>query len=392
MKLKIHFALYILFCLTFFSCQQKGEKQQAATYHYSLQETDRILSYESKEPFGIRLFAVFPFTDKKGNRYLTFQDPFQNKICIYEMFTGKHCKTLEIDREGPNGITRLLGYYIKDFDEIYLTNRNLPVIARTDTTGHIFQRISYEKTDDGTFLIPTFESDNHTPLVIIKDTFYVTQGPVRGKDPDTWPVSCYIDTLHKSVGILPFNYPQILTELRTVGIGAEFAYSRCFDGSHFVYSFYYEESIRVTSPDHRDMQQIPVKSKYIKQIANPHEKGPSDMFLSVKRLCEVPFYADLIYDPYRSVYYRIVYPETKMEEEEGGTYIEIWTTGRKRFSIIILDKDFNIIGETLFPDYTYYSHDMFVGEEGLYIRSNHFKNPSFNEDKLMFTCFELKKE
>jgi hypothetical protein len=81
------------------------------------------------------------------------------------------------------------------------------------------------------------------------------------------------------------------------------------------------------------------------------------------------------------------------EEKEGGRiYIDIRTTGRKRFSIIILDKDFNIIGETLFSDYKYCSGSMFVDEDGLYIRSNHFKSPDFDEDKLMFTCLELKKK
>jgi hypothetical protein len=34
---------------------------------------------------------------------------------------------------------------------------------------------------------------------------------------------------------------------------------------------------------------------------------------------------------------------------------------------------------------------MFVRKDGLYISTGHFKNPDFDEDKLCFTCFELKK-
>ena len=310
------------------------------------------------------------------------------------MLTGKHRKTVEIDREGPNGITRLSGYYIKDFDEIYLTTGSLPFIARTDTTGRIFQKISYEKSDDGTLLIPSFRSNHYYPLVIINDTFYVTQVPPPWEEPNTWPVSCCIDTLNRRVSKLPFNFPQILTKEErnsmTIGIGLELEYSRCFDGSNFIYSFFYEESIRVLSIDHKEMKQIPVKSKYIKAI-NPREKRPEEEHIGMKKLCEDPFYTNIIYDPYRKVYYRIAYPRTEMENEERNTLVEIWTTGRKRFSIIILDKDFNIIGETLFPDYKYCSRDIFVEKEGLYIRSNHFKSPDFDDDKLEFTCFELVK-
>jgi hypothetical protein len=98
----------------------------------------------------------------------------------------------------------------------------------------------------------------------------------------------------------------------------------------------------------------------------------------------------MIYDKYRDVYYRIAYPETEMEN--GENYLEIFRTGRKNFSIIILDKEFKIIGETLFPDYTYISNTMFVSEKGLFIRSNHHKSAAFEEDKLIFDCFELSKK
>jgi hypothetical protein len=398
MPLKIQIVLCILFCLTFFSCHKRQkETEPAVSYRYSLLETDQTLSYGNNKPMRYGIYALFPFTDKKGRKYLTFQEYDQNEIHIYEMYTGNLCKTLKIAWEGPNGIPHLGGYYIKDLDEIYLTNPMLPVISRTDTTGQIFQKISYEKTDEGQFLVPTFTSNTvfYTPLVILKDTFYVLQETTMpGKEPDTWPVSCSIDTTHKSVKALPFCFPPILkeSELRTVGIGLELTYSRCFDGSRFVYSFFFEESIAVAFPDHSEIQKIPAKSKYIQRI-NPREKRPADMFAGAKRMCEAPFYGNLIHDPYRNVYYRIAYPETEMEEEdESRVYIDIWTTGRKRFSIIILDKDFNIIGETLFPDYTYCSMSMFVEEEGLYIRSNHFKSPDFDEDKLMFTCFELVKK
>jgi len=394
MKLKTLFVLYIIIPLAFVSCQQKSDNSNAS-YNYSLQETGKKLSLETVRPHGVRFTAVFPFTDKKGERYLTFQETLQNNISIYEFHTGNFFKTVKIEREGPNSITQLHGYFIKDFDEIYLTNPNLPFVARTDTTGQIFQKISFEKSDDGTLLIPYFSSTHYTPLAMINDTFYVTQVPPPWEEPNTWPVSCYVDTLNKSVKKLPFNFPQFLTKeernLMSMGIGIEFAYNRCFDGSNFIYSFYIDESIRVTSTDHQEIKQIPVKSKYIKKVISPRETKPDDMLLGAKRLCEAPFYGDLIYDPYRSVYYRVAWPETEMEEEEGRTYIEIWTTGRKRFSIIILDKDFNIIGETLFPDYKYYSRDIFVEKEGLYIRSNHFKSPDYNDNKLEFTCFELVK-
>ena len=33
----------------------------------------------------------------------------------------------------------------------------------------------------------------------------------------------------------------------------------------------------------------------------------------------------------------------------------------------------------------------FVGREGLYISENNLENPQFDENKLVFTCFKIKK-
>ena len=57
--------------------------------------------------------------------------------------------------------------------------------------------------------------------------------------------------------------------------------------------------------------------------------------------------------------------------------------------IIILDKNFNIIGETVFPEYTYNPNLMYIDEKGLYISENHYKNPNYDDDKLIFRLFRL---
>lgn len=72
--------------------------------------------------------------------------------------------------------------------------------------------------------------------------------------------------------------------------------------------------------------------------------------------------------------------------------ITLMDYGRKNFSIIILDKNFNIIGETLFPDYTYNSGIMFIREDGLYISSNHPMSAQYSDDYLNFQRFDLVKE
>ena len=194
----------------------------------------------------------------------------------------------------------------------------------------------------------------------------------------------------KKVDYLPFNYPQMQKTINKMkSFGLEDQFSRDFDGSHFIYSFYFDEDIFITSIDHKEIQRKKIKSKYIKEVHLLDDFGNS----TIQEACENPNYGNMIYDPYRSVYYRIAYPKTeinrKLEMQEAITLIDY---GRKNFSIIILDKNFNIIGETLFPDYTYNSGILFIREDGLYISSSHPMNPQYDDDYLNFQRFDLAKK
>ena len=59
----------------------------------------------------------------------------------------------------------------------------------------------------------------------------------------------------------------------------------------------------------------------------------------------------LIYDEYRQLYYRMAYPKESLQE--GESLSDMMQSGRIRFSIIILDKDLNVVGETMFPENLY---------------------------------------
>lgn len=189
---------------------------------------------------------------------------------------------------------------------------------------------------------------------------------------------------NKEIKALPFMYPSFpVSDNKSKPYSIEMDFSRCYDGTRFIYSFHYDEYIYVTSPDHESVDKIKIKSKYISEIKFTENMNGDPM----KIASENPKYGNLYYDKYRNVYYRIAYPENNISSNEN--FIEMYAYGRKTFSIIILDKNFNIIGETLFPDFIYNPAVIFIREDGLYICNSHYKNPNFDEDRLEFTKFQL---
>lgn len=192
-----------------------------------------------------------------------------------------------------------------------------------------------------------------------------------------------IDLNTGNVQELPFEYPRFSgADNKKKSAGVELYFSRCFNGNKFIYSFFYEEDIFITSIDHNIVKRVNVKSNYIDRVVMPNDYNGT-----LKSMCENPNYGNLLYDKYRNVYYRVCYLKTEIDNREN--YMELWDFGRKIFSIIILDKNFNIIGETVFPEYTYNPNLMYIDEKGLYISENHYKNTNYDDDKLIFRLFRL---
>ena len=332
--------------------------------------------------------SLYLFKNKDGKEYITFQNQLKNEICFYDFTTRKLEFRITPELDGNNGVGMFFGYYIQSLDSIFLTNIDVAEIAMVNSSAQLKDQFVYDTASDGILLRRSFSTTNyHRPITIIGNKIYTISRCNRMAHPN--PVSITIDMKTKEVNYLPFEYPQMQNSInKTKAFGLEDQFSRTFDGNHFVYSFYFDEDIFVTSIDHKQIQRKKVKSKYVNSVRLLDDFGKS----TIQDACENPNYGNMIYDPYRSVYYRIAFPETKIERKlELNEAVELLDYGRKNFSIIILDKEFNIIGETLFPDYSYNPGIMFVREDGLYISACHPMNPLYDDDFLNFQRFKLKR-
>ncbi|KKB54441.1 hypothetical protein HMPREF1212_00154 [Parabacteroides sp. HGS0025] len=376
-------AILLLYLSIFlFACNKENKR------NVHLEKSGRELSLLLDSDTKSNTKSLFLYKNKTGKEYITFQNQFKNEIYFYNIENQKFEFKITPNLDGNNGVGMFFGYYIQNLDSIFLTNSEVEEIALIDSSAKLKEQLVYDKASDGTLLRRSFSTTNFfRPLTIIGNKIYTISRCNRNIHPN--PVSITIDMKTKKVDYLPFEYPQIQNNINKMkAFGLEDQFSRVFDGNHFIYSFYFEEDIFVASIDHKKIQRKKVKSKYINSVRLLDDFGKS----TIQEACENPNYGNMIYDPYRSVYYRIAFPEVEFDHKlEMNEAIELLDYGRKKFSIIILDKEFNIIGETLFPDYSYNPGIMFIREDGLYISTCHPMNPLYNDDFLNFQKFELKK-
>jgi hypothetical protein len=382
----------LLLLLTVFSCKDsKNNGKQSVSYKYELEaESNKDLKYPINDDTEFNFGVLFPYIDKSGREYLTFRSFANNSILFYDLPTGKHLFDVTLDKEGPNGVGRYTGYYIEDLDNIYITSYEKFGLVKVDTTATVKQFIKYEKTNSGYNVVPSYRpnSYHYTPIVFYDGKIYITQIPYQASKISETPVTVAIDTIAQVITEHPFRFPNLLTddELRVSLLGLDF--SRDFNGKQFIYSFEMDENIYVTDIETDEVKKIPVRSKYISSLN--FVKYPDTPESAVKMLLETSCYRKLLYDKYRNVYYRFTHIGVEQRNDMGITAESLWRSGPAQFSVIILDKDFNIIGETLFPKYTYNSMIAFVHKNGLYISDSHALNPSFDENILGFKCFTLK--
>ena len=383
MKTFIYYSIISLFLLGSYSCKgEKGEPQD----NYTLEATENIKSYPLDSYVKYNPFYLWTF-EENGKRYLSFLNYGTTQLYFYDFDTEKFLSKVTLEQEGPDGVGMLSGYYIKDFNHIYVSSFVYQGIIRVDTTGVIVQKIPYRKTGSGYKIISSYNASSHPylPPIFIGDKMYITQqNNERFCPAEKTPISVAIDTIQKKYTSLPLTF-SILTEKQVKSNGDRF--SRDYDGKNFIYSFYVDEDILVTSIDHAEVKRIKAKSKYIN---TPDEKLDFESESAPIKVLTLARYGDLIYDPHREVYYRFAYPKTELEDNVNWWGKAIY--GRKKFSVIILDKDFQIIGETLFPEAIYNPYASFVSKEGLYISRDYQMNYDQSEDFMTFELFKLIKK
>lgn len=356
-----------------------------------LSECDRRISFEIPEDVRIPFVSVFPFSDNERS-YLSFDNYRKNEILIYDIESDKLIKRIGFDTEGNNAIVGGFGgYYIVDMHHIYIPSLYMSTIYVTDTTGVINHQISYQCTKNGLFLVP-FIPSYASQMNFIGNNLYIPQSlnrMLKESIVSESPIRAVVDTLTKEIISLPMKFPPLISEqdLGTAASG-NCDYSSCYDSTNFVYAFYFDENIYITSSKHEIVDKKPAKSRYFDKI-EIFKSQESNFQKMMKLQCEHASYGHIMYDKFRNVYYRFVYPPTYIDDYDGD-YVDLYRSGRKVFSIMILDKNFNVIGETLFPEYTYNPKLSFILEDGLYISLNHIKNPNYSDDLFQFQKFELR--
>lgn len=332
--------------------------------------------------------SIFQF-EEDGKEYLHFENSRkgQYEIITFDLEKQDVHKRLPIAPEGPNGIPAMYGSKPFPDSKNYLISQTLAFrVTQMDGDGNVLR--NYQLKSPGRFVRIILGSFCYYPSFVRDSILYFNQ-PVasrKKRNLDRYPIFATLDLRTGELGFAPLDFPKTFKgDYSHIRSGDGFTYDYNYKENRLVCSFLESDSIMVTD-DLTHTKWYNAKSQFLDSMI-PYLNAPVEDAQDLIRSKGKAKYWHIMYDKYRDVYYRFAEMPCELAKDENP-YDEFSHKSRE-FSVIILDKDFRIIGETKFPGNKYFIRMSFVGRDGLYISENNLGNPDFDEDKLVFACFKL---
>ena len=332
------------FLLLLFSCnpntRNNFEIQNKPSYDFDLIQKDVVFfPLDSVSKFDIKSLHIFE--DLSQNKYFVYLNSDKNRIYFYDFENRDIRSIIEIDKEGPSSISsKIQGLHVLSMDSIYVVDEyNIYLINQS---GEVLERHKFNSTNNFTF---TLEAGTKKNIVHHNDHLYLAVSSEL--DPDLLEsfkvknqVLLDFDLASKKYST-HFDFPEIYSR-KVFPINytdVYFAYNPKQD--YFAFSFPADDYVQIKDLKGKE-KAVFTGSKSANEIKDLSEVDNfEDFMVYTKHYLINISYGPIYWDPHREVYYRIV--ERPISEQDFNS--KNWF---KKCSIIIMDEDFNIIGETPF--------------------------------------------
>lgn len=369
------FLLFVQICLV--SCKSEQKAQTVADF-LTLEESESLLipldSMTTQETNYIQII---------NDSLLSFFNKPNYDICIVNL-ADKTTDKIKIRREGPNAVVGVDGYCYVSPDSIWLYvswGRKMTLI---DSEGQIRSSIQIPRENkDGSmpkYSVLPFPTTSAPYMV--KGNRHILQGMNGPESGSQIPGVTIVYDIAKDTLITGNPYPDIYGNDEDLKRWDTFGYRQTsftitpdggivtsFPASDSLYVYYPNDNRRVahfagySSPTNINVGNVTdLNSKYINYLTQFQ-------------------YCGIVYDNSANVYYRLI-RLPKNDYDQNNLANEI---ARKQNAVIILDSDFNVVGETLLPEDEYYPINMFANSNGLHINVY-----SDDDDFMKFRVFKLK--
>lgn len=326
------------------------------------QDSEDLLYLTANHETGINELLVFDLNMKQLTKKVVFSDQNKKPFLIH-------------------------GFHYINEDSIIIANIKIDTLFLSNADGSILKKYPYQYTNNSTdqdlfFLNPL---PMH-PFIYQDSTLYFSpRVAIENRDDFTNKSLAFsFNIKNNKIKNLNLSFPKGLSELNST---ADLCYT--YDGQNIIFSPRSSDEIWISTLQHgifTPIKKITAKSDYFKKFLSETTEDVS-MKTALYNVITNSSYHEIIYDKYRQVYYRIFYPGIDIEND--SKLLSSKSRYFEKISIIILDKEFNKIGESLFTNSQLGFYSYFVTPKGLNIYSNIPGTTHYIPNHLKFTTLIL---
>ena len=373
-------------CFALAGCQNDRQNEQGK---FALKfENTLCLPTLNKIPQGSK--GMY-FHEENDQRYLVIENENTREIHFLNIDNREIENTIKLREDGPDGIPHNFGYTVKSLDSVFVPTDGFRLYL-INRKGHVLKKIQFDTLDNGQNLPVRALSRFYSPILFKGDFAYGVQMDgmphYQSNDPGNYNFCYRFDLSGNTVRLMPISHPKEFWGSRK----KEVFFSWDFDGRRFVISPVFSHQIYLS----KDLRQIDTAIRVQSRFVHKFRNGDPDRLRSMnfvqfaREALSTQSYLGIAYDPYRQIYYRFFFPgekgvEVMTDEEVLKTYYS-----QPSFGVIVLNKDFQVMCETVLTKSVYLQHQFFIAEEGLYLSANHPDNPDVKESQICFHIYNLK--
>lgn len=378
------FSIYI--CFSLFSCNTNSVKNEYYNKYKNKCKIELIGKKEISLDENTSSFTMFmQYIDNIDK--LSLYNKYNNSIYLFDYNTGKLYKKIQFEKEGNNGVGKLQGYDYINEDSIFVYNRHTKIVSLMNEASQLKwkRRLNIDSLQSYTFM-PSFPYlQTNSPMIYINKKLILGgfgTAETTAETSTNSPVTTIYNFEGDSISFAN-NYPE---QYQKYNWGGGFFRMPYFDvnkaNETIILSFPQDHYLYVYSLLTKKQKKYYAGSASIREIEAYPEKKELRTNINQDRASEwffsIPTYRSVLYDKYRNLYYRLVtFPNDPKFDK--------FTYCKQPLLLIILDKDFNYLGESLLPDnIDLFFTNSFVTKEGFNIQAI-----TDNEDLLTFYQFKV---
>ncbi len=366
------------------ACENEQNGGQQPNYGVELAAA-QLVTLAIDSTTSLQANTEYYYDQKSAKGYFVCRDNQAKKLSFYDETTLQRSFVARFVAEGPDGIGEMCDFFVHNLDSIFFTNPPFRFVL-ADTSGRVKKVYDLRNSNlKGETILAYCTICNINSSPVKDDMFHFFRWPdgfASSPQVRRQPFLASINLRSGDLKLYPAFYPELYQQNSWSIIHMEAGITRAPSG--FVFNFPASDSVYAWQ-DGKTMAHY-AASRFITDPLEPVEREPTTEKEIDRPIIEQQCYSNLGYDLWRQVYYRIAWhPHDDMSNV--GNILRIYA--EKPCSIIILNKDLKIIGETMLPPDRYFTMRWFIGPQGLYLSNAHPDNPDLNEDVLSYTLFKL---